>query len=155
MLEFIPLGFASLGLSGLGAGLWLMRDAGNREAYVPRHRAPGRLSYLQEWQLHRALQADERKRATFAALVADRPAPAFPELADASHDAPEFDEPAQVKGSYAHLRTDELDSTAERFWRLVEKGIRPPSPWGTPEVDDVWDPIPEGVDGYAIAGRTR
>ena len=29
-------------------------------------------------------------------------------------------------GRYAHLRTDELDSTAERLWLLNELGVAPP-----------------------------
>jgi hypothetical protein len=41
-------------------------------------------------------------------------------------------------GRYAHLRTDELDATAERALVLAARGIRAPSPWGTPVLDDVW-----------------
>jgi hypothetical protein len=41
-------------------------------------------------------------------------------------------------GRYAHLRSDELDATAERALVLAARGIRAPSPWGTPVLDDVW-----------------
>lgn len=152
---FVFLGAAIIGL--VAVGIWGLRASFRPvSGYEGRHRCAGRLSYRQEWQLHRAIQADRRTHAEFEALLADRRwRGAFADLADASGDAREFDTPGQVKGSYAHLRTDELDSTAERFWRLVEKGIRPPSVWGTPSTVDEWDPVPEGVAGYAIAGGTR
>lgn len=159
-LEIWAFLFMATAIGLVAAGVWGLRASFRPVSlYQGRHRGPRRASYLEEWLLHRAIASDHRKRAEFAAALgafaADRALREFPELADAADDPAEFDVPAQVKGAYAHLRTEELDSTAERFWRLVDRGIRPPSAWGTPSTVDEWDPLPDGIDGYAIAGRTR
>jgi len=49
-------------------------------------------------------------------------------------------------GRYAHLRPEELDTTAERELRLAELGIiKPRSPWGTQEWADEWTEELAGV----------
>ncbi len=109
--------------------------------YTARHRAAGRVSWLAEFRLHVGRLHDRAKRAAYLRLMvipAMVEVPSWPELPAAGDD---FDRQAiGGAGRYAHLRTDELDATAERVQMLVARGIRPVSPWGTPEVDDVWEP---------------
>jgi len=118
--------------------------AGLAPVYAARHRAPGRVSWLAEATTHLRTHADRARRAAYLRLMV---IPAvveestwIAELA-ATEATGELDQPGLGgAGRYAHLRTEELDSTAERVYRLAELGIRPPSPWGTPECDDVWEP---------------
>jgi len=118
--------------------------AGLAPAYAARHRAPGRVSWLAEATLHLRTHADRARRAAYLRLMVI-PAVAeestwVAELA-ATEATDELDQPGLGgAGRYAHLRTEELDSTAERALLLADKGIRAPSPWGTPELDDVWEP---------------
>jgi hypothetical protein len=139
-LEFFVFMGGAIGL--VCAGIWGIR-ASFRPVTVPRVRYTG--------GRHRAVGMSTAQQILAASR---KSAVAFAELADATKDAVEFNIPAQTKGAYAHLRTEELDSTAERFFALVERGIRPPSPWGTPVDLDVWgEPLPAGVEGHLIGAR--
>jgi hypothetical protein len=143
--------------TGLGWGLWLMRREGfkplvPKPRYGGRHRAvgPSTLQRIAEFQRRIAVPAETQAGELLAGL------------GDGSRDQKELDRPGPLKGSYAKLRTAELDSTAERLLRVADykRGraalIRPVSPpWGAPEYDDVWEPIPTGVELIAIAGGTR
>lgn len=64
----------------------------------------------------------------------------YQDLRATNFGADEFDSPPVGElGRYAHLRREELDSTHERFIRIVDAGLRPPSVWGTPVEVDEWD----------------
>lgn len=139
MLESLPFVFASVGGCGLVALMVLVwRELRAQPVYVPRHRAIDAPSTMQQIAQRRLTatvrQADE--------LLAG--------LSDVAHDAPELDRPARGVRAYRQLQTRALDAST-----AGHSGLR--SPWGTPaEVDDEWDPIPEGVAaGYVIAGATR
>jgi hypothetical protein len=155
MLEYAPYAFASIGTGGVVAAMVLMyRELRARPVYVPRHRAIDGPSTMQ--------QVAQRRRAALPA--ATQVAELLAGLGDRAGDQAELSRPGPRKGSYAKLRTAELDRAAERLLRVAEHKqrrraltVRPVSPpWaGASEDLDVWDPIPEGVVGYAIAGGTR
>lgn len=145
-----PISVAVLGIANMTAFLLL-----GRLEFAPcstrkpgRHRAQGRVSWLREYRLHAQTTASRAHRAAFLSLMVIPEQDEIGEWIAAMH-ATESDEftgpPVGGLGRYAHLRPAELDSTAERFYRLVELGIRPPSPWGTPELDDVWEPAMAGA----------
>jgi hypothetical protein len=154
MLDLIPFAFAGIGLAGvLGALLVMSRELRARPVYVPRHRAIDGPSTMQR-------VAEARRRAALAAET--QAGELLAGLGDGSRDQKELDAPGPVKGSYAKLRTAELDSTAERLLRVADYKreraalIRPVSPpWGAPEYEDEWLALTTGVDGYALAGGTR
>lgn len=137
MYDLIPYVFASVGGAGLVATMFLMwREMRARPVYVPRHRAIDGPSTMQV--------AEQRRRAALPAAA--QAAELLAGLSDGSADQKELDRPGPMKGSYAKLRTEELDSTAERLLRVAEHKrtraalIRPVSPWGAPEYEDLWEP---------------
>jgi hypothetical protein len=154
LLDLIPTVYAGIGLASVpGALLAMYRELRARPVYVPRHRAVDGPSTMQR------IAAAQHRAALAAATQAGE---LLAGLGDRAGDQLELSRPGPRKGSYAKLRTAELDSTAERLLRLADykRGraalIRPVSPpWGAPEYEDVWDPIPEGVELTAIAGGTR
>lgn len=105
-----------------GGTLQLVTDRAN----LGRHRAVG-LSTMQG----NVARAEARERRTLALREL-----ALDEVTSWGQD---FNGPGPGgAGRYAHLRRDELDATAERALVLAARGIRAPSPWGTPVLDDVW-----------------
>jgi len=126
MVSLLVLVPATVGMVGVATVLTFVY---RQRRYTGRHRATG-LSTMEE-----VAEATRRRWR------------AYPELADSSRDAAEFGNPAPAKGAYAHLRPDELDSTAERMLLLAERRKRLPSVWGTPMELDDWETEPTLVVG--------
>lgn len=110
-----------------------------KPAYAGHHRAQGRTTRRKERQIAAQTQHSRENYARFNELRKERE---FPELVDVEL-AEKYAHNLGV-GRYAHLRSDELETTAERQMRLLAK--RPEvdlsllrSPFGTPELPDVWD----------------
>jgi hypothetical protein len=165
MLDLIPIIYGSIGAAGVVGAMLVMRhpfqDLHQARVYVPRHRAIDRPSTLQ-------LVAEHRRRAALPAV--SQAAQLLAGLSDRTQETA-VDRTADTYGGYGALatlgRVYRLDAARQSMRRVERRLTAPPrirhvayrdddlSPWGTPEVEDTWDPLPAGVAGYAIAGRTR
>jgi hypothetical protein len=145
-VEWVPIAFGVLGIVACALCLYLNRHAFGQpwqirqlvRPLVPKLKTAGgkhRASGLSSAQAN----ARARHRAELAAAHSHTEFEAFLNGLVAVRTPDEFDTPTPGLGRWSHLRTDALDATAERALLLAERGIRAPSPWGTPELDDVWD----------------
>ena len=116
-----------------------------QERYTARHRAAGRVSWLAELRLHTARLSDRAKRVAYLRLMvipaAVEPGPDdwLPEIAPPAErhvDVLDFRPAADHRWDVLAPRA--LDAQAH----LDRKGLRlrTASPFGTPELDDVWEP---------------
>lgn len=108
---------------------------------LARHRGKGRMSWVGEIRLNAANRVNRIRYAAFIELTMptfDDFAP-IPDLVDPAPGQPirAYDHSIGA-GRYAHLRTEELDSTAERELKLTALGLPLRSPFGTPEQVDEW-----------------
>lgn len=145
---------ALVAVAGIGLVLFLLyRDFRTLwqpltvQPYDGRHRGRGRKWWPAEWWLHwQRIQAHAKRTAYLAMLVV--PVEEVPDPADVWLDAIRAARPRLGPGAatgtaaYAQLRTDALESTNEQILDLVRHGIRPPSPWGTPVLEDSWETEP-------------